>query len=1108
MQQAKFQIMGFLESFMKYNSLLYHQSRLMEFSGVCQLLSFYSFGYWALLKGLYPNSIAKSEIVTSYLVVYSGMILIAIQKFHLLRMMFNINTGLYPTPQSIKTLRTFTILNGYILLIPVFNCLITIIDSLSTNYSTQAIITATLGSFVVGSQFLLSALSSYLHMYYKLPFHQGIGRFDRNSQMAEFALVIFTILSNLVHIPQVTISIGLIIGTYLCRRSIIMPSFQSSTLCQLQMSIYMSYISFMLIQFVLLFFVKPPISGFVFSIVQTVSIFYLSFNVSKEYIKTFLPDVLAVKLTQSFLKGQISRNDYLQKLPLLVPMINVNQFITSIHFLSNFNLVEELESDNNTSSNNSSNTSSRTGNENYTNSLMNSRYKGHFLLSNTVFNCLVIAESRFDNCAILKCHIVRYNSVNFGMIEERGRAMELENQIALGKPTILSGYTLVLVSTFRLIKAVVEISCDNDIMLLMKKSHEQYCKVQIKTSAALLYGILKALQSGNTTKFHFLSFLFVKNAQESFSDIKQLFQKFPQDACTLRLLILFLDSIENDYEMGEYVLKTMEAFDLSRGVERDILDVSAVDEEDSEGKTILTKEDPKQQDYVGNFLLINENMKKERFALSEWQTKFRMALKISAFVIFVAILGCIFFNGYLLIDFFGLQLQFSQIASLFPFKRQKADASYFQRNPAFTQNLLDLEDTTTDLIYMGRLDNYDTIQYLDTSTTWGPLVINETHYTLIHASFLDVNLDHSFTYINPLLPDDFKNAFISFATISTSVSQIVRLQEYHAQLYDRLSSHNLIYFEYTFLPFISSCIAVIFIILFIYVKSIGRFKTKLLEEICAKSQNAIDLATKIKENSFKSTNEYQKHFNIAIDLYNLKFKERFKGFVLICLLGITTISVAGIILFLIFTTRQDAMEVSYFESNIATSAANILFAFYHIQSLGNINISAPHLVRLHNTDFGYSLNYSLSLMSASLADMAFYIRDPYFSEFTNKALYKSLLLDPSCNATVCEPSLSLQVNSFARMVEECLANNCNNLKDILDISMKTRVWTSLENALIHLIDEDLLTRRRLLILLPGIALTIAFLFCLYILLYKIIIEKEQALGGFMYLYIYLVFFQS
>eukprot|EP00835_Amoeboradix_gromovi_P000002 NODE_1_length_95616_cov_0.657642.p2 type:complete len:1084 gc:universal NODE_1_length_95616_cov_0.657642:75355-72104(-) len=1083
--------MGFSDSFMRFNTLVFHQSRLMELSGALQLFSVFCFNYLAILHHISSTWVDFANNDKAYGFLYFGMFLISLQTYLIGKVVYNLETGLYPTAQSIKVIRLLLLMNGYVMLPPMFYCTLSVVDSLERNLSTKSEITSVLGFLVVGGQMILTVFSSYLNLYYKLPLHQGIGRFDRNSQASEIMLLLVQGLCFLLHTPILSVSVGILFGIHLSYRGYIMPSFQSISLCQVQLAFYWSYLFFMVFQLVFLIFPNLNLSSSVFSVVQGALLFYLLYSGLKPHIRSFLPDINAIRITQALLKGHLTQTEYNQKLPLLVPMESLLKFLVSVHFLSNFNLVEEIDSGD--TSNGGTASSSKQSND-VPNALLSSRHKGHCLLANTVYNCLNSAEKKLDNCAMLKCNIVRYCWMNFGVIEDKTRAVELENQIILGKRTILSSYTLILVSTIRKLKDLVEFSSENDLTVLMKDSFKEFCAKQLIKASTSLYALLKAANSEKDAKLHILSHLFVDHAYKSFHSIKELFQKYPQDPATLRLLASYFNSVENDLEAGDFVVKTMQMFDTNRGVEKDILDISAVTEEENERSDSFV-----QFDYVGKFLLINENMKKNRFQQLQWQKQFHYALKISIFILFASLVTCVLLNGYLLMDYVALQLSFSQVASTLPFKRQRADESYFQSRESFSWTLLELEECTTNLIYMGRLDSYATMQFLDASTIKSPSLINATQYTLIDASYLDANLDHMILYTNLLLPSDLKRAFISFVTMNTSILQNGRLNDFNNNLKSRFAENNLNYFEYSFLPIISASIILIATVVYTYLYYVDREKEKMLVHIRTKTREISELTLEIKTQSFSSVEDHYANLASAVDSYNIKVKSSLNNFLMSLFLAFSIVGITAVFLYLIFTVRQEAIDCAYFQTKLASAASNILFSFYHIQSLGYLKVNESSLVSIHQESFYNAANFSLLFMAENMAELASQIRDPFFVELSHSQYYKGLILDKNCESDICDQSLDFEVNEFVRSVLECFTIDCNDLSDRMNTAIAKSSWKRLEDMMSLLVLEDLLTKRRSTILVLGLCLTVALLFVLTILIKGRINKKQQTLSGYVYI---------
>ena len=1062
----------------------------MELAGVLQLFSYFIFGYWAFLHVQYPNWVPYVSCETVIGFYYIGIVLIAIQNFFTLKVVTKLQRNLYPSNRTVKILRFLILVNSYVILAPMYHAVLSFIALFMYTGHLEDGIKCFIGIIAIVSQIGYTYITSYLSLYYKLPIHQGIGRFDQISQNVEFLLLILQGFSYLLNSSLFSVVIGIFLCSYLTYRCYRFPSFQSVFLCQCQISIYVSYLAFMLMHLFFMIFPFLNISSFLFSVVQGFALFWLIQNFSKNYFKSFYPDTNLIRLTQSLLKGQLTIDEYHSKLPLLINVDNLFHFLCSIHFLSNYNVVEELDGDDSSTGTRNSQTKSA----DHSSNLLLSRHKGHYILSNAVYNCLVFAESKFENCAILKRHIVRYCWTNFGVIEDKSRAIELENQLILGKRNLLANSTLVLVSTLRKLKNLAEFSSENDVTLLMKNSYEEFCIYQMKRSSTSLYTILKALQTGKDTKLHLLSHLFVQQAQNSFYSIKKLFQKYPQDASTLKLLSIFLISIENDKESGDYVLQTMDTFDSNKGgMEKDILNMTTFkDDVDMDSR----RDSISQFDFVGKFLIINENMKKNRFECLKWQSHFHYSLNFSLFILLVSLAACIILNGYTLIDYIGLQLNFSQVASVLPIKRQKTDACFLKNGLQFETLLLDLEDATTDLIYMGRLDSYETIRYLDTSTIWSPNLINETHYSLVKASYLDTNLDQITLYANPLIPDSIKRIFVSFSTFTASISQIDRLIDYTSKLSARMSEKNTTYLEFSFIPLIGTCIILIVVVAFLYVYKLNRSRLGMLNEIKKRIPELSIVAAEMKAKVFTNIEEHHAHLQSAMESYNLKVKSKSKSTIGMFFVILACFSIILLILYLIFTVREDSIRCASFQADLTLSSALVGYAYHHIQSLGTLNISSPNLVALHQKEFYSGASTSISTISDSMANLASYIRHPYFIELNNYDYYKSLILEKYCMNEICEESLDFTVNEFSRRMEDCFKNNCLYMQDIMDTIGALSVWDRLEIMQNLLVKEDLLGQRRVKMLAIGIMLTICLLLLLYLLIRIALYEKEQTLAGY------------
>eukprot|EP00834_Sanchytrium_tribonematis_P000003 NODE_2_length_91304_cov_0.692462.p3 type:complete len:1043 gc:universal NODE_2_length_91304_cov_0.692462:50898-54026(+) len=1014
---------GYSDSIMRLNCLIFHQSRLMELSAVFQLATFFVFSYWFTFNKLDPQLVAYffPDSIDGF--IYCSLMLIAGQLCLVLKILVSMNEALYPTAQNIKFLRGLILVNGYILFAPTLQVIVYVIHLCIETPTVKFVLFSIFGSILFAAQALFNMYSLYLHVYFKMPLHQGIGRYDRNSQMGEVLLVIIPCLCSLFHSVTLILISSFIITLYLCYRGTSFPSFQSVYLCQLQLASYWTYLCFIIISSLFYLLPEGNIDGLSFTLIQILLLFAMLTNSFKYYMSSFVPNIDVLRITQSYLKGQLTYNEYIQKIPLLINTDSFYPFVTAVHFLSNFNLVEEFDSDTN-----STGSHSRPSQES---NVLLTRHKGHYLVSNAVYNCLIFGDTIFDKGIVLKKQAVRYCWMNFGMIEDKSRAIELENQLILGKRNILANYTLVLVSTIRKLKDLAEFSTENDLTLLMKNSYEIYCTKQMKSASASLYTILKAIENGKDLKIHLLSQLFVSNAQKSFVNLKKLFQKHPQDPTTLKLLTTFLNSIENDTESGDFISKTIEMFDTNRGIDKDILDMSAIHEESDS-----TKQDNSGQfDYVGKFLIINENMKRVRFGNEQWQSRFHYLMNFAIFVLFVSLIICIILNGYTLIDYFQLQLSFSQLASILPVKRQKADTYFIDNNDLFTPSLLELEDFTTDLVYLGRTDGYDTIRFLDTSSIWSPNIINATAYTLSKSSFLDTNLDQITIYASSLLPDIIKRTFITFSTFTASVSQIVRLSEYHQDLELRLTERNYIYFEYTLFPTITLFLILVFFVAMIYTFAIKRERSVLLTEVRAKCTDALSLAAYLKGKIFSSSEEQKEYLTSVMETFNLKIKSRSKNHIFVTLIVLFSFGLVLAILSIVYVFREDAMQCAYFQSNLSASTSSVLFAFYHLQTLGRVNLTSQNILNKHYNDFLNASDFAISLMETSTAQVTSYIRNPYFAELSHYEEYKSLIFDKNCVNDVCEESLDFEVNQFTRSLTNCLFDTCTNLQDVLDTAL-------------------------------------------------------------------------
>ena len=1078
--------MSLFDSFMRFNTLVFHQSRLMELSGIFQLVLFYSFNIWAILHKLNPEWDAYESIDTVYNTLFLGLILIVIGMYCVVKIIYKINEGLYPTAQSMKNVRLLMLINCNICLTPTYYCLISLF--MSNDYTAKAVIVRVFGSLFIGLQIIFTYFSFSLNLYYKLPLHQGIGRFDTNAQTAELLLLVAQGFGFIFDTPWVAVVIGVGISLYLCRRGLMMPSFQSFRLCQFQLSVYFTYCCLMLLQVIFLVFTDLNVCGAVFTIVECAVLVILFYGVFRSYVKSFSPDISVIRITQALLRGQLNQNEYTQKLTALMPLHNICHFLACVHFISNFDLVEEMQEDQN------SHTNSEVPDE-LTLDLLSTRHKGHFLLANTVFNCLNVAESKYENCHFLKSHIVRYCWINFGVIEEKNRAIELENQIILGKRTCFSSYTLVLISTIRKLKDLCEFSTENDLTVLMKNSYEVFCTEQMKQASTSLYTILKALESGKDPKLALLSSLFVVHAKKSFKSIKELFQKYPQDPTTLKLLSLYLTSIENDSDAGSFVIKTMESFDLNKGEEMNILDIAPVKEEFSH-ESQKRKGSFSQFDYVGKFLVINENMKKTRFDMLQWQKQFHYVIKFTFLIFIFALITCVFFNGYILINYFALQLSYSQVASTLPYQRQRADSSYLSNSEDFIPNLRQLQNCTTLLISMGKLDGYNTIQYLDTATLWSPSVINKTHYTLIPVSYVDANLDQMTLHASSMLSEDLKTTFISFCAMTTSRLQIGRLEDYEKQLEARLMVRNLYYFEYSFIPVIASSMLLLIIVILVYLSKIKSECKIKITDIRAKALDIQKLVVVMKAKIFANVEDHHTHLNQSMNAYNLKAKSKSKNIFVIIVTFLFILCVVSLFMYIIYSVREDAMNITYFQSHLAMATTSILFSFYHIQSLGYMNITTNPIVNFHADLYRNSTQYSLGLMSASMANLASYVRNPYFTELTNYEYYTELILEKYCTEDLCEESLGFEVNEFTRAIANCFNKGCVSIKDVLDTATRLSIWSRLELMELELINEDLLTKRRLIIILVCLSLTIVVVISLAWLVNKMITDKQNTISGY------------